>query len=453
MSEDTGESKKRRRVRIWHILAALVVILIATLVVLQWHWKRALRTHIAARVAAGYPMASADIAAWYPAPTTGENGAQALLDACQGYVDQLSRGENRSLEQMEYRLTRRDVIDDETRDALKRIVSDNQVMLERLHAAAQFSQYHYDIDWSQTTGWNIAPLRETWQAWRLLGYAATLAFEEGRSDDAIDSIVTSLTMTRSFVQIPTMSGFLRGIGSRDDGPQVLEHGMQRTVLTDGQLQRVQAALWTDDTPALLERALASHACLMVPLMRDPILRLSSDEYRLPVPVVEAYVALGLAARETDIFLTVLESYAEVTRRPSHQWLAELDKLNAVREQKVASCFLFGRQGGFDFSHVFKRYLQSKARLHITQAAIAIERYRLARGDLPDSLADLIPEYLIAVPKDPYTARELRYEKLGKGGFVVYSIGEDGHDDGGWETPPRGQQASGQTYDITFTVER
>ncbi len=453
MSEEAGEPKKRRRVRIWHILAVLVVILIGTLVVLQWHWKRALRSHIAARVAAGYPMEPAEIAAWYPAPTTGENGAQAFLDACQGYVDQLSRGENRSLEQMQNRLTRRAVIDDETRAALKRIVSDNQAVLERLHAAAQFSQYHYDVDWSQTTGWDIAPLRETWQALRLLDYAATLAFEEGRSDDAIDSIVTSLTLTRSFVQIPTFSAFMRGVVSRDGGLQVLERGTHRTVLTDEQLQRVQAALWADDTPVLLERALASHACLSVPPMQDPLSRQSADEYRFPALVVEAYTALGLTARETDIFLKVLETYVEVTRRPPHEWLAELDRIDAAGENKAAGCLLFAYEGGFDFSHVFKRYLQGKARLHATQAAIAIERYWLAHGDLPDSLADLVPEYLVAVPKDPYTARELRYEKLGKGGFVVYSVGEDGHDDGGWETPPRGQQASGQTYDITFTVER
>jgi hypothetical protein len=84
--------------------------------------------------------------------------------------------------------------------------------------------------------------------------------------------------------------------------------------------------------------------------------------------------------------------------------------------------------------------------------LAVERYRLAHGALPSSLEDLVAEYLGHVPGDPFTGEKLRYEKLGKG-FVVYSVGADGRDDGGWEVPPGDRRTGGQTYDITFTVER
>ncbi len=86
-----------------------------------------------------------------------------------------------------------------------------------------------------------------------------------------------------------------------------------------------------------------------------------------------------------------------------------------------------------------------------RTALAIQRYRLAAGRLPDALTDLVPTYLDAVPTDPFDGKDLRYEKLGIG-FVVYSVGQDLRDDGGTEKPPRRTKES-PNWDVTFIVER
>jgi hypothetical protein len=52
-----------------------------------------------------------------------------------------------------------------------------------------------------------------------------------------------------------------------------------------------------------------------------------------------------------------------------------------------------------------------AGLRTAYVALAVERYRLAFGRLPDTLVDLVPTYLEAVPKDPFDGDELRYKKL------------------------------------------
>jgi len=84
--------------------------------------------------------------------------------------------------------------------------------------------------------------------------------------------------------------------------------------------------------------------------------------------------------------------------------------------------------------------------------LAIQRYRLATGNLPHILGDLIPTYLDTIPKDPFDGKDLRYKKLDIG-FIVYSVGEDGHDDGGPERPPSGQRRNdSSTYDITFIIQ-
>jgi hypothetical protein len=84
--------------------------------------------------------------------------------------------------------------------------------------------------------------------------------------------------------------------------------------------------------------------------------------------------------------------------------------------------------------------------------MALEQYRLAKGSLPNSLSVLTPEFLSAIPTDPFdpVSAGLLYKKLAKG-YVVYSVGENGKDDGGDGTISA--RTNWEPADITFTVER
>lgn len=62
-------------------------------------------------------------------------------------------------------------------------------------------------------------------------------------------------------------------------------------------------------------------------------------------------------------------------------------------------------------------------------AIAVERFRLANNRWPDSLEELTPKYLKAVPTDPFSGKPLRFVRKGTV-FIVYSIGERQRSDGG-----------------------
>ncbi len=62
--------------------------------------------------------------------------------------------------------------------------------------------------------------------------------------------------------------------------------------------------------------------------------------------------------------------------------------------------------------------------------LALRAYRLDHGAYPASLAALTPAYLPSVPADPFAASgPLRYKRTGAG-YVLYSVGPDGKDDGG-----------------------
>jgi hypothetical protein len=49
------------------------------------------------------------------------------------------------------------------------------------------------------------------------------------------------------------------------------------------------------------------------------------------------------------------------------------------------------------------------------------------------LNDLAPEFFSAIPIDPYDGKPLRYHPNADGTYLLYSVGENGVDDGGAPT--------------------
>src|SRR5262249_47715700 len=92
-------------------------------------------------------------------------------------------------------------------------------------------------------------------------------------------------------------------------------------------------------------------------------------------------------------------------------------------------------------------LTGHARLRCALVALAAERHRRQHAAWPQSLADLVPTYLQAVPLDPFDGQPLRFRRT-DAGAVVYSVGEDGRDDGGDPSrPPDG----GAQRDVVFRL--
>lgn len=64
------------------------------------------------------------------------------------------------------------------------------------------------------------------------------------------------------------------------------------------------------------------------------------------------------------------------------------------------------------------------------AAVALKRHELRYGGLPADLAALVPEFLAAVPVDYQDGKPMRYRARPDGTYLLYSVGDDGQDDGG-----------------------
>ena len=70
------------------------------------------------------------------------------------------------------------------------------------------------------------------------------------------------------------------------------------------------------------------------------------------------------------------------------------------------------------------------------AAIELKRYQIKHGAVPSELAMLVPEITSQIPADPIDGNHLRYRSNLDGSFLLYSVGDDGVDNGGDTTMPQ-----------------
>jgi hypothetical protein len=79
----------------------------------------------------------------------------------------------------------------------------------------------------------------------------------------------------------------------------------------------------------------------------------------------------------------------------------------------------------------ERSLDDRAAMtfELTKLAFALAAYRADHGAYPLKLADLTPKYVREVPKDLFNDADLHYRQQG-GGYLLYSVGSNGRDDGG-----------------------
>jgi hypothetical protein len=87
-------------------------------------------------------------------------------------------------------------------------------------------------------------------------------------------------------------------------------------------------------------------------------------------------------------------------------------------------------GEYSLGSAVRRTIQIETSCRVVVTAIALKRFQFRHGNLPETLNELSPEFFRTVPIDPYDGKSLRYHPNADGTYLLYSIGEDGVDDGG-----------------------
>jgi hypothetical protein len=137
----------------------------------------------------------------------------------------------------------------------------------------------------------------------------------------------------------------------------------------------------------------------------------------------------------------------IPQQPVYAWLTSLQAFGQPRTlpQRVIEQVMPGLiWSASDYAGPAERRAKMIALSRAIVVAAAVERFEHQQGDLPGGFDDLAPEYLAAVPIDPFDGQPLRYVRLDDG-YVIYSVSDDGTDDGG--------QVDGEWNDVGIRVQR
>jgi hypothetical protein len=455
MTDNQTETKKRWKPRISHILLALLVLGIAWFVFFRLRLKSQLQTRLEAIRAAGYPVTGAELNDWYAIPDNAENAAYVFMDAFSFYAE--ADPEERKplpIVGQEELPGRTEPLAEETKSLIAAYLADNRRAIELLHEAAVLEHCRYPVDFRKGLDTKIPHFTDVRRCAKLLELETIFFAENGQAEQAIHSLKSMFALARSLSKEPMLISQLVRIACQALGVFGLERVINGTELADKQLAELGLILAEAQDLAAMARAMTGERCQVIELFGGPARKIfkSMVSTAPPAPLMALYRAAGLSDKDALMYLDLMDGYIKAGTLPLH---LRQEAADAVEEklEEISKIHILARMLAPAFARVLTLDLRTIARLRTARVALAVQRYRLAKGRLPGSIAGLVPAYLDAVPKDPFDGQNMRYERLAVG-YVVYSVGEDLSDDGGKEKPPRtkGRRERGN-YDITFIVER
>jgi hypothetical protein len=84
----------------------------------------------------------------------------------------------------------------------------------------------------------------------------------------------------------------------------------------------------------------------------------------------------------------------------------------------------------NFTKAMQTTMHNQTLANEAQIACALERYRLAHGEYPETLNALVPQFIEKLPHDIIGGQPLHYRRTDNGQFLLYSVGWNEMDDGG-----------------------
>ena len=452
MNDDRIIPKKRRRLKVSHVLLILLLFGAGLFAYYRLTVRSKLQARIDAIRAAGYPVTCAELDKWYMIPENVENAAYTIIDAFSYYkLWDKDKSESLPVVGRAKLPARAEPMDEEMKALIAQYVADNNEALELLHTAAAIEHSRYPIDLSAGFEAAIPDLSEIRKAAFFLKLEAILHAENGDGKSAVRSVISSFGIARSLTNEPILITQLVRAACQRLATSTIEYCINRVELADEQLVELIECVHNAELISDVSCAFVGERCMGLSLFKDPGSMNPDVISGIPFqPLLELYKAIGMADSDAIIYLDIMDGYIKTAQLPVHQRLKAAKAID-TRFESTSQIHIMLHAIMPALARVNTIELRNIAKLRTAQVALAIERYRLAAGKLPDALIDLVPAYLDAVPTDPFDGNEIRYKKL-EAGFVVYSIGEDLSDDDGKEKPPRRTKES-PTWDVTFIVER
>jgi len=446
---EPGERSSKHRIRFWHIAVFILGALIVAFAVFRIVVRAKVNSRLDAVRTAGYPVTCEELDAWYTIPAFAENAADGITAAV-GHLTFPNTDDANDVPLFSGRLLppRQEPFDDKTKRVTASAIAENQKTLELLRQGVAIPDCRYPVDFAQGAGTELVDFAAFRRTTRLLVMGAILHAEQNDPNAAVQMLLTSYGLARTLVKLPTIVSQVVTQANLALTTEGLEQVLNRTTPTNAHLGLIDAALYESCDPDSLVRALAAERCFGLHMADEPS---NYGPGNLSVAVAGILRGLGVVDLSLIRHLDRMAEAIEVAQREPWKRKQAIEAAEARYNTSGISSILNWLTP--PSARLIVVNMQGMARMQVARTAVAVERYRVATGQLPQDIADLVPTYIETAPLDPFDGRPLRYEKR-DGGYVVYSIGPDGTDDGGIERQPKPRgQSEELPYDVTFTVER
>jgi hypothetical protein len=411
--------------------------------------------------AAGFPVSGAELNDWCPSVPDRENGALVLTQA---FALLRAFPDRRSNEVAEPSiLSHTNVWTPATRGLVEAYVQTNARALAKVREALLFPRFRYPVDFGYGPGTPLPHLRGLKDMGLLAALGAALDAEEGRSEEWPEQVNLELRLAETVDGEPIVISYLVRKSIVRMAVKATERSLNRIIPTDEVCKQLQAEFSHASETNLLPLALVGERAMTIPIFRlswkesqgstqdnEPDNGPREPQHYSGKPMTFLWLT-GFFERDLNFYLETMEKTISLAALPSP---ASLTLTNYIQSRdEVAEKKMYILSGlVLPLSRLTAVEASTQASIRLAVTALAVERFRLDRGRLPSDLKELTPQFIDAVPTDPFDGAPLRYRRLARG-YVIYSIDADGHDDGGREAPERRKSGDNSTYDITFVVER
>jgi len=255
--------------------------------------------------------------------------------------------------------------------------------------------------------------------------------ERGDPDAAVAAVLAILALGRSLEEAPLVVPQAVRLSTAGMAAYALKHIVNRTRLPGETLEALaQAFAWPElevdlGQSAAWRRGCAGEMCLFASYFVDSTTYMAATDAILRSPEL---------ARQAPRFVSRV-AYRVLPNTDRALGLAGLRAVmdGAEPNRDVFTMLLENAHIELIGAFVRTAAILPIATLRMANLAIALERYRAQYGTLPETLDALTPDFLRQVPLDPLVSqdapRQIQYAPVGQG-YVLYSVGMNGVDDGG-----------------------
>jgi hypothetical protein len=338
-----------------------------------------------------------DIVAALPKLDPAKNGATLALNAAR----KLPPNFGAAAEGFNTRFDPSQPISDFEAQRLRQVVQANGQALGEARKIAFAPQGRYDVQFNLQSPMDtlLPELQDSRKVAQLLLYDSELRATERDGPAAMQSANALLTLARYPADEPMLISQLVRIAEGALGIAALERAMTCANISDDTLTATQKLLESEGAAIPLYIALrGERAMLQIVSAGGNKEGFKADDAGRAWLLRTMNRAVNLAAKETRVGSS---AWATLT--------AEV--LSGPDAKRIVPAF----------DKVLQASAKHAASMRSAAVALAAERYRRAKGDWPGDLKDLAPNYINALPTDPFTGGQLQYLKAADG-IIVYALG-------------------------------